>query len=135
MSPARAIRTASVLSYVVGLGTLLTLGPSLASDLLTDRSTGSPLGLNPSYGNFTGPNPLGLPVVVVVIFGVAFLVAAALEVVAGLWLWKSQRRGGWLGVILAVAMTGLSIGLILVAWLPIGAVLIALIGAGWKTLR
>lgn len=65
----------------------------------------------------------------------AFLVAAALEVVAGLWLWKSQRRGGWLGVILAVAMTGLSIGLILAAWLPIGAVLIALIGAGWKTLR
>jgi hypothetical protein len=71
MSHARAIRTASVLSCVVGLGTLLTLGPSLASDLLTDRSSGSPLGLNPSYGNFTVPNPLGLPVVVVIIFGVA----------------------------------------------------------------
>jgi hypothetical protein len=137
MHPAPVIRAASVLSYVVGVGTLLAIGPGLAYNLFTGESVGSLLGMNPSYGDYLGSNPIGLTwgFTGALIFGVAFLVAAALEIVAGFWLGKSLKRGGRLGVVLALAITAFSVGFVLPAWIVVGPILIGLIGAGWRTLH
>jgi hypothetical protein len=122
---------------VVGVGTLLAIGPGLAYNLFTGESVGSLLGMNPSYGDYLGSNPIGQTwgFAGALIFGAAFLAAAALEIVAGFWLGKSLKRGGRLGVVLALAITALSVGFVLPGWMVVGPILIGLIGAGWRTLH
>jgi len=137
MKLAPTIRAASVLCYIMGIGTLLALGPSLAYDLATGTSTGSLLGIDPSYGDFLGSNPIGrlwgYPGALV--FGLAFLVVAALQPVAGFWLGKSLKRGGRLGATLALCVTALSVGFVLPAWVVVGLVTLVLLAVGWKTLQ
>ena len=93
--------------------------------------------MNPSYGDFLGSNPIGrlwgYPGALV--FGLAFLVVAALQPVAGFWLGKSLKRGGRLGATLALCVTALSVGFVLPAWVVAGLVTLVLLVVGWKTLR
>ena len=137
MQLATTIRAASILSYIMGIGTLLALGPSLAYNLATGTSTGSFLGIDPSYGDFLGSNPIGLLLGYpgALVFGVAFLVVAALQLVAGLWLGKSLKRGGKLGATLALCVTALSVGFVLPAWVVAGPVMLVLLALGWETLQ
>ena len=120
----------------MGIGTLLGLGPSLAYDLATGTSTGSLLGIDPSYGDFLGSNPIGqlwgYPGAVV--FGLAFLLVAALQPVSGFWLGKSRKIGGRLGATLALAVMALSIGFVLPAWVVAALVMLVLLAVGWETL-
>lgn len=137
MQVATTIRAASILSYVMGIGTLLSLGPSLAYNLVTGTSTGSLFGIDPSYGDFLSSNPIGrfwgYPGALVL--GLAFLVVAALQPVAGFWLGKSLKRGGRLGAALALCVTALSIGFVLPAWVAAGLVTVVLLAVGWRTLQ
>src|SRR6266704_4662174 len=55
-----SIRVASVLSYITGIGTLLSIGPGLAYNLYTGSSTGALLGMPPSFGDFLGSSPIGI---------------------------------------------------------------------------
>jgi hypothetical protein len=137
MQLATTIRAASILSYIMGIGTLLALGPSLAYNLATGNSTGSLLRIDPSYGDFLGSNPIGrlwgYPGALV--FGLAFLVVAALQPLAGFWLGKSLKRGGNLGATLALCVTALSVGFVQPAWVVVGLVTLVLLAVGWKTLH
>jgi hypothetical protein len=125
MKPVPVIRAASILCYIVGIGTLLGFGPSLAYFAVTGTSLWAKLGGNPAYGVFSG----------VVGFGVVFLVVAALLPVAGYWLGRSERRGGRLGAGLAVVMTALASVLGLPYWIVVVPVILILIAFGWTSLR
>ena len=58
--PETSIRAASLLSYITGIGTLLSIGPGLAYNLYTGSSTGALLGMPPSFGDFLGSSPIGI---------------------------------------------------------------------------
>jgi len=135
MKPAPTIRAAAVLFYITGLASLLLTGPSMAYNLLTGKSVGSLLGMNPAFGDYLGANPFGLSVATAILFGIAMVVTGALGVVAGIWLGKSLKRGGQLGILAALGMTVFGIGLVLPPWILAGPILVVLIRAGWETLR
>ncbi len=134
--PVRAIRAASWLSYLIGFGTLLSIGPSLTYNLYTGSSFGSLYGAPPSFGDFLGSNPIGLLLgfAGAVVFGIAFLVAAGVEVLAGYWLGKSLKKGGKLGAILCLCIAGFGIGFVLPGWVLFPSVIMFLLAMGWKTL-
>jgi hypothetical protein len=137
MKPVPAIRAASILSYLTGIGTLLAVGPGLAFDLATGTSLGSRFGMNPSYGDYLHSNPIGglWGFWGALVFGAGFLVVAALQPVAGYWLGRSLKRGGRLGAVLAVCVTAFGLGFVLPAWVPVGPVILILLASAWNTLR
>ncbi len=132
-----SIRVASVLSYITGIGTLLSIGPGLAYNLYTGSSTGALLGMPPSFGDFLGSSPIGIAwgFVGVLVFGLVFLSAAVLSTVAGYWLWKSLKKGGKVGAVAALGIIVCAIGFVLPAWLVIVPITLVLLALGWKTLR
>ncbi len=134
--PETSIRVASLLSYITGIGTLLSIGPGLAYNLYTGSSTGALLGMPPSFGDFLG-SPIGIAwgTAGVLVFGLIFLSAAVLSTVAGYWLWKSLRKGGQVGTVAALGIIVCSIGFVLPAWLVIVPITLVLLALGWKTLR
>ncbi|MBI3859060.1 MAG: hypothetical protein HY296_02300 [Thaumarchaeota archaeon] len=136
MKPESAIRAASWLSYIVGFGTLLSIGPGLAYNLYFGSSVGSLFG-RPTYGDFIGSNPIGQlwGFSGALVFGITFLVAAGAEVVTGHWLRKSLKKGGVLGAILAPSIVAFAILFVLPGWFLVTPVLVALLLIGWKTLR
>jgi membrane protein YqaA with SNARE-associated domain len=71
----------------------------------------------------------------VLVLGGAFLVAAALQPVAGYWLGKSLKRGGRLGASLAVCVRAFGVVFVLPAWVPVAPVMLILLTSGWATLR
>ena len=137
VEPDSAIRAASVLSYLIGLGTLLSIGPSLTYNLYYGSSVGSLFGGDPSYGDFLGSNPIGRlwGFAGVVVLGLAFLVVAAAEVVAGHWLGRSLKKGGKLGALATPCIMAFGIGFVLPLWFLVPPVILALLAMGWKTLR
>ncbi len=125
-----------MLSYIIGLGTLLTIGPSLAYDLYYGSSVGSLFG-SPSYGDFLGSNPIGRlwGFAGVVVLGLAFLVISAVEVVAGYWLGRSLQKGGKLGLVLNPCIVAFGIGFVLPGWYLVPPVIVVLLIMGWNSLR
>lgn len=134
--PETSIRVASQLSYITGIGTLLSIGPGLAYNLQTGSSTGALLGMPPSFGDFLG-SPIGIEwgFVGVLVFGLIFLSAAVWSTVAGCWLWKSLKKGGRVGAVAGPGIIVCAIGFVLPAWLVVVPVTLVLLALGWKTLR
>lgn len=60
---------------------------------------------------------------------------SALDVLAGYWLWKSDRRGGILGLALTPVFMIFAIGWLVPLMLVIGPLRAGLILRGWKELR
>ena len=59
----------------------------------------------------------------------------ALEMLTGVWLWQSRRRGGKLGLALFFAGMIFWIGYALPIMVVVGPLRVFLIASGWKTLR
>ena len=137
MKPEPSIRAASVLSYVIGLLTLLSIGPSLAYNLYSGSSFGSLFGPDPSYGDFLGSNPIGRlwGFTGALVFSLAFLTVSALDVVAGYWLGRSLKKGGRLGAIATPFIMAFGIGFVLPLWILVPPIILVLLVMGWKTLR
>ena len=58
-----------------------------------------------------------------------------LEVLAGYWLRKSRKEGGWLAVFLLPITMFFWIGFVMPIWLVLGPFRVLLVLAGWKSLR
>ena len=58
-----------------------------------------------------------------------------IEVLAGWWLRRQRKEGGWLAIILLPVSMFFWIGFLLPIWILLGPIRIALVRKGWKTLR
>ena len=61
--------------------------------------------------------------------------ASWLEVLAGYWLRKSRKEGGWLAIFLLPITMFFWIGFVMPIWLVLGPLIVLLVLAGWKSLR
>jgi hypothetical protein len=71
----------------------------------------------------------------VLALGVVLVVVSILEVVAGVWLWRSLKRGGWLGLVLQPLNLFFAVGFgipILYLLAPLWSILLL---SGWRSLR
>lgn len=68
-------------------------------------------------------------------FGSALVVAHAADAVAGQWLWRSRRRGGFLGLALTPVALVFAYGFELPYLFITAPLRAALIAAGWRSLR
>lgn len=60
---------------------------------------------------------------------------AWVEVLAGWWLRKGRKEGGWLAILLLPVSMFFWIGFLLPIWILLGPIRIALVLKGWRTLR
>lgn len=125
-----AITATSILFLVFGLGILMANIPIIAY-MISKRSFPVVFDI-PLMGSSYAEN-LGMDFMITA--SLVFQVVSALDVLAGYWLWKSDRKGGWLGFIL------LPIGLpfwvlfqlpIFLVLGPLRAITLAIV---WKSLR
>ena len=125
-----AITTASILYLVLGLGTLLADIPVIAY-MIQNRTFPVVFGI-PLLGSSLTER-LGMDFMIRA--SIVFEIVCALEALAGYWLWKSDKRGGRLGLIL------LPVGLLfwilfeLPIFLVVGPLRAAALAIGWKSLR
>jgi hypothetical protein len=129
-----AITAAAILCFVVGVGWLFGITPTIVYMI---RHRALPIRNLPVLGQIralSGPfEALGMGAMI--LLALIFLVINLLHLLAGTWLWKSQRKGGTL----EISLLGLSV----VFWygfaLPIpplvGLLETGLLAAGWKSLR
>ena len=121
-----SITIAAILFFIIGILDVI-------GSLLMIAGGGSVSSI-PIFGFFSG---------VLMFLGFIILIFGVLEIVAGHWLWHSLRKGGTLGIILAVL--GVLASTILILLVPpiasieaidiiINVVLIILIAVGWNTL-
>jgi hypothetical protein len=58
-----------------------------------------------------------------------------IEVLAGWWLRRGRKEGGWLALLLLPVSMFFWIGFLLPIWILLGPVRIAFVLRGWRTLR
>jgi hypothetical protein len=125
-----AITAASIFFLVFGLGFLLANIPVIAY-MMSNRSFPVVFGITLLGSSFT--ERLGMDFMIIA--SLLFQVVNALEVVAGIWLWKSDKRGGRLGLMLLPV--GLAFWILFQLPLPlvVGPLRAIALAIGWKTLR
>jgi hypothetical protein len=128
-----AITAASILCFVFGVGWTIGAPRSIVYMIRnrTLRVIETPIG---QIRGMAGPfEALGMDAMI--LLALLFLAINVVYILAGYWLWKSQRKGG----ILAISLLALSV----IFWwgfaLPfppvVGLLLAGLLAAGWKSLR
>jgi hypothetical protein len=124
------ITAASILYIVQGLGTLISFVPIIA--FAAQNRTFPVLFGIPLMGS-TFSERLGVDFMVRA--GIVFQIVNALEIVAAYWLWKSDKRGGRLGLVLLPI--GLPFWVLFELPIPliIGPLRAIALVAGWKNLR
>jgi hypothetical protein len=125
-----AITTASLLYLIVGLGTAASEIPAIAY-MVQSRTLPVVFGI-PLMGS-TFSERLGIDFTIRA--AVVFTVVSALEALAGYWLWKSDRRGGRLGLVLLPVAVFFWILFEIPAGIIVGPARLVALALGWKTLR
>lgn len=125
-----AIRIASVLFYVTGVGGVISL-PVMLAFVMRNRALPEAFGITFLSGPFE--RRLGLDAVV--LLGWVQFALSGLEILAARWLWRSQRKGAWLGLALFPPSLVLWIGFAAPGPLLVGPVRVAAIAIGWRALR
>ena len=125
-----AIMAASLLFLVFGLGFLLANVPIIAH-MISRRSFPVVFGIPLMGSSYT--ERLGMDFMIAA--SVIFQVVSALDVLAGYWLWKSDKRGVRLG--LALLPIGLPFWILfqLPIFLVLGPLRAIALAIGWKSLR
>ena len=125
-----AITTASILFLVFGLG-ILVVNVFVIAFMIQNRTFPIVFGIPLMGSSFT--ERLGMDFMIVA--SLLFQVACALEILAGYWLWKSDKRGGRLGLMLLPV--GLLFWVLFQLPLPliVGPLRVIALAVGWKTLR
>lgn len=128
-----AITAGSILCYIMGVGWSIG-APRTISYMIRNRALrviDSPFG---QFRGMSGPfEALGMDAMILlaILFGAINL----LYILAGYWLWKSQRKGG----MMAISLLGLSVlfwwGFALPFGLIVGPLLAGSLAVGWKSLR
>ena len=125
-----AITIASMLYLVAGLGTAASEIPAIAY-MVQNRTFPVVFGI-PLMGSWFSER-LGIDFTIRA--AIVFTVVSALEALAGYWLWKSDRRGGRLGLVLLPAAVFFWILFEIPAGIIFGPARIAALALGWKSLR
>jgi hypothetical protein len=125
-----AITTASLLFLIVGGGFLVATVPVIIY-MMKNRTFPIVLGIPLLGSSFS--EKLGMDFMIRASF--VFEIVNALEVLAGYRLWKSDKRGGRLGLILLPAGIFFWILFELPIPLAVGPLRAALLAIGWKSLR
>ena len=125
-----AVTTASLLYLVVGLGTVASEIPAIAY-MAQNRTFPVVFGI-PLMGSWFTER-LGIDFTIKA--AGLFTVVSALEVLAGYWLWKSDKRGGRLGLALLPFTVFFWILFEIPAGVILGPARLAALAAGWKSLR
>ena len=60
---------------------------------------------------------------------------AWVEVLAGWWLRKPEKQGGWLAIVSFPVWMFFPVGFLLPIWIALGPIRVALVLTGWKALR
>ncbi len=125
-----AITAASIFFLVFGLGILVVNVPVIAY-MMSNRSFPVVFGIPLLGSSFT--ERLGMDFMIRA--SLLFQIVNALEVLAGIWLWKSDKKGGRLGLILLPV--GLPFWILFQLPLPliVGPLRVIALAIGWKTLR
>ena len=125
-----AITIASILYLVFGLGTLVVNVPVIAF-MMRNRTFPVVLGI-PLLGSSFAER-LGMDFMIRA--SIVFQIVNALDALAGYWLWKSEKRGGRLGLIMVAVGLPFWILFELPLFLIAGPVRVIALAAGWKSLR
>ncbi len=125
-----AIRAASILYIIQGLGTLVSFVPII---VYTAQNRTFPVLMGIPLMGSTFSERLGVDFMVRA--GIVFQIVNALEVLAAYWLWKSDKRGGKLGLVLLPV--GLPFWVLFELPIPliIGPLRAIALVVGWKNLR
>lgn len=124
------ITAASIFFLVFGLGILVVNVPVIAF-MMSKRSFPVVFGIPLMGSSFT--ERLGMDFMIRA--SLLFQIVNALEVLAGFWLWKSDKKGGRLGLMLLPV--GLAFWILFQLPLPlvVGPLRAMALAIGWKTLR
>ena len=125
-----AITTASMLYLVAGLGTAASEIPAIVY-MVQNRTFPVVFGI-PLMGSWFSER-LGIDFTIRA--ATVFTVVSALEALAGYWLWKSDRRGGRLGLALLPAAVFFWILFEIPAGIILGPARLVALALGWKSLR
>jgi hypothetical protein len=129
-----AITAGAILCFVVGAGWLIGITPTIVHMI---RFRELPIRNLPIIGPIralSGPfEALGMSAMI----GLAllFLVINLLHLLAGAWLWKSQRKGGVLEICLLALSAVFWLGFALPIPPFVGLLQVGLLAVGWKSLR
>jgi hypothetical protein len=123
------VRIAALL-FVADAGFGIAMPLTLAHLARTGELPMSPFG----FRSFSGPfEQLGRDAFT--LLGWALVVVCALDVLAGIWLWQSKRRGATLGLATTPFALALGIGFALPFLLLMAPIRAGLVIAGWRNLR
>jgi len=125
-----AITTASIFFLVFGIGILVVNVPVIAY-MMSKRSFPVVFGI-PLMGSSFTERP-GMDFMIGA--SLLFQIVNALEVLAGFWLWKSDKKGGRLGLMLLPVSMPFWILFQLPGPLVVGPLRAIALAIGWKTLR
>jgi len=125
-----AITAASILYLVSGLGTLVVNVPVIIF-MIQNRTFPVVLGI-PLMGSAFAER-LGMDFMIRA--SIVFQIVNALDGLAGYWLWKSEKRGGRLGLIMLAVGLPFWILFELPLFLLAGPIRLIALAAGWKSLR
>lgn len=124
-----AIMAASVLYLIAGLGTIASEVPAIAY-MVQNRTFPVVFGI-PLMGSWFSER-LGIDFTIRA--ASVFTVVSALEVLAGYWLWKLDKRGGKLGLVLLPFAVFFWILFEIPAGTVLGPARLAALAVGWKSL-
>src|SRR5262249_1625645 len=124
-----AITAASILYLVPGLGTLVVNIPVIAY-MMQNRDFPVVFGIPLVGSSFS--ERLGMDFMIRA--SLVFEIVSALDLLAGYWLWKSDKRGGRLGLILLLVSLPFWILFELPIALVVGPLRAITLAIGWKTL-
>jgi uncharacterized membrane protein YidH (DUF202 family) len=71
----------------------------------------------------------------VLVFGAVLIAVSILEVLTGIWLWRSLKRGGKLGLALQALNIFFAVGFGIPALFVLSPLWLILLASGWRTLR
>ena len=125
-----AITVASILCLVFGLGTLIANVPVIAF-MMQNRTFPVVLGIPLMGSSFA--ETLGMDFMIRA--SIIFQIVNALDGLAGYWLWRSEKRGGRLGLIMVAVGQPFWILFALPLFLLVGPIRVLALAAGWKGLR
>jgi hypothetical protein len=128
-----ALTVASLLLLVFGLSSVLADPPLLAYVAYYHTAPVLPL-----IGDVLDDStPIGMAggLSAVIVLGIVLVAVSVLDVIAGLWLWRSFKNGGRLGVILQPFNLFFAYGFGIPALYVLAPAWLVLISLGWKGLR
>ena len=125
-----AITDASILYLVFGLGTLVVNVPVIAF-MIQNRTFPVVLGIPLMGSSFA--ERLGMDFMIRA--SIVFQIVNALDALAGYWLWKSEKRGGRLGLVMLAVGLPFWILFELPLFLLAGPLRLIALAVGWKSLR